>query len=184
MTYENKFQTGLWDNLKLSFKVSTYPIIILVLTTIMYFILSTFGTMTEKGSTKFLMTIAGLLIISTIIIVWTMLTVAPNEKSVTINENSLTINFPFFKKGKVILFSEIICIHVNRTDDKGEAQIRIKSTDTKFGLNEDYEVVTSLKTKDWKELATKKKLPLIINSDIEEKKQKEVGTLRTNLFKR
>jgi hypothetical protein len=180
MTFENNHQAGLWDNLKLSFKVSTYPTIILVLTTITYFALSRFGTMTEKGEAKIVSIIILLIIISVLLTAWTMLTGAPREKSITVNENSLTINFPFLKKSKVIPFTDIICIHANRTNNKGEAQIRIKSTENKLGLNEDYEMVTSLKVEDWREIATTKKLPLIINSDIEEKVKKTWGIFGAN----
>jgi len=175
MTYENKYQKRLWDNLKLSFMASTFPTILLFLTTTTYFILSIFGTMTEKGAAKLVTIIIILLSISVLLTMVTMIKGAPNEKSVTISENSLAINFPFLKKSRIVPFSNIICIHANRTNDKGEAQIRIKSTDKKVGLNEDYEVVTSLKINDWKEIAIKKKLPLIIHSDIEEKVKQKWG---------
>jgi len=169
MTYVNKFQNGLWDNFKLSLKISRYPTFLFVLTTIVYIGLSVFGTMTEKGSEKLLLTIVVTFIVAAWLTIRTMLNAAPNEKSVTIDANSLTVHYPFLGKDKVISFSDIICIHANRTNDKGEAVIRIKSTDNKFGLNEDYQIITSLTTKEWRENAINKKLPLIINSDIEEK---------------
>lgn len=175
MTYENKYQKGFWDNLKLSFKVSTFLTILLILTTTTYLILSIFGNMTEKGADKLVMIITMLLIMSVSLTVVTMIIGAPNEKSVTISENELILTFPFLKKNRVVPFSSIICIHANRTSEKSEAQIRIKSTDKKVGLNEDYERVTSLKVNDWKEIAIKKKLPLIINSDIEEKVKQKWG---------
>lgn len=169
MTYENKFQNGLWDNFKSSLKISRYPTFLFVLTTVVYIGLSVFGTMTEKGSAKFLLTIVVFFIVAALLTIWTMLNAAPNEKAVTIDTNSLTVHYPFLGKDRVIAFSDIICIHANRTNSKGESLIRIKSTEVKFGLNEDYETVTSLNIKEWRETAINKKLPLIINSDIEEK---------------
>lgn len=175
MTYENRYQKGFWDNLKLSFKVSTFPTILLILTTTIYLILSIFGKMTEKGADKLVTIIIMLLVMSVFLTIVTLIKGAPNEKSVTIGENSLTINFPLFKKNRIVPFNSIICIHANRTNDKGEAQIRIKSIENKLGLNEDYEIVTSLKVEEWREIATIKKLPLIINSDMEEKVRQEWG---------
>lgn len=170
MTYKNKFQNSPLTNLKLAMRTSSpFPMFVFVLTTVIYVALSVFGTMSEKGSMKLVFAIAFFFLVTVLLTTWTMLNAAPNEKSVTFGSDSLTIDFPLLKKSRTIFFRDIICIHASRTSDKQEALIRIKSQGNNFGLKEDYETITSLEPRDWKEIAVKEQLPLIIHSDIEER---------------
>jgi len=130
---------------------------------------SVFGTMTEKGKEKILGVIILFSLWTIISAIWKTLTFLPNEKSVTVDKNVITLNFPYFKKTQTIAFGDINYIRVKEGHEKSESIINIKTQENSFGLNEDVVTINSIASNEWREIAKENKLPLIIHHDIEEK---------------
>ena len=174
-TFENKFQTRLLDNFIKQVTRLTYVTIILLLTILTFIGLSVFGTMSDKGSDKIIGMIITLLVLTVGSAIWKALVFLPNEKSITIDNSALTITFSYFKKSITIPFDEINYIRVKENDEKNESVISHKSKENLLGLNEDFEIINSISSTQWREIAKENKVPLIVHQDITEKTKERKG---------
>lgn len=100
-----------------------------------------------------------------------------NEKSVEINENSLTIDYPFPKPKREILFKEIDFIKYNKLSNRNEARIGIKKDKNEFGMDYELIEVNSVDLSTWKTLSDKKQISLAIGYELEDKPVVKVGLL-------
>jgi hypothetical protein len=151
----------------------------LFLTILSFIAFSVLGTMTEKGEAKILGIIILLSLWTVGLALWKALTFLPNEKSVTVDKNTITLNFPLFKKAQTIDFKDINYIRVREGHEKSESIINIKTKENVLGLSEDVVTTNSITSNEWKEIAKEHKLPLIIHRDIEEKVIEKRGLFGT-----
>jgi hypothetical protein len=180
MTFENKFQTNLFDNFIKSLTTLTYSTIILLLTILSYIGFSVFGTMTENGKQKIIGIIVVLVILTILTSLWKALSILPNEKSVSIENGSVVITFPYFKKSQQIKFQDINYIRAKNKHKNSESVISIKTNDNFVGLNEDFITINSISSDDWRVIAKERNLPLIIHNDIEERVITKKGLFGTS----
>jgi len=113
-------------------------------------------------------------------IFYMMLWFLPKEKSVTIDRDSLTIVYPYFKKRRNIPFRDIVSIKVNQLNSKNESVLTIKSDQIDSMIGEDWITIHSIAPSEWKEIALSKGLPLILSIEIEEKVITKWGVLFPN----
>lgn len=179
MTYENKYQTRLVDNFIRSVTTLSYTTVILLLTILSFIAFSAFGTMSEKGEAKTLGIIVLFSSWTVLSALWKALTFLPNEKSVTVDKNMITINFPYLKKAQSIDFNDINYIRAKDGDEKTESVISVKIKETVIGLDEDFVTISSIDSNEWRKIAKEKQLPLIIHQDVEENVKVKKGIFAT-----
>jgi hypothetical protein len=135
--------------------------------------------MTEKGEEKILGVIIFISLSTIGLALWKALTFLPNEKSVTVDKNTIKLNFPFFKKAQTIDFTNINYIRVREGHERSESTINIKTQENFLGLSEEDVTINSITSNEWRKIATANKLPLIVHHDIEEKVIKKRGLFGT-----
>jgi len=184
MTYKNKYQTNLANNFIKSLTTTRFTTIILLLLIIFFITFSITTEIPETAVGKFLVTIGLFTAVTIYGIVMATFKVWPNEKSVTFNESSMTINYPYLKKNHEIPFTEINYIRIHSSNQYPESQISIKRKENTYGLTEEIATISSLNSDDWREVALHYKLPVIIHNDIEERVFKKWGFFGTKYLER
>lgn len=177
MRLTNNYQKTFSDKFVNAFRFGGLSVIIFITLTIMLYALGQMGYIKSKVA-QMLAILAGSLSISSIykFLVF-FLKLEPNEQSVEIKENLLTIDYPFPKPKREILFKEIDFIKYNMLSNRNETWIGIKKDKDKFGMDYELIEINSVDLSTWKTLSDKKQIPLAIGYELEDKPELKVGLL-------
>lgn len=169
MRFTNNYPKSFSEKFVNAFRWIGVNSIIFIALTITFFTLGQLGYMKIKVA-QTIATLTGLISITSIykFLVF-LLKIEPNEKSVEIHENSLTIEYPFPKRKRVIEFTQIDFIKYDKLSNNNKVSVGVKQDKSEFGMDFEFIELSSIDLQTWTALSDKKKIPLLIGYDIESK---------------
>ena len=177
MRLSNNYQKTFSDKFVNAFRFGGLSVIVFITLTVVLYTAGQLGYMKPKVA-QTLAILTGFLSISSIYKFLVFLfKLEPSEKSVEINDTSLTIDYPLPKTKREILFKEIDFIKYNKLSNRNEARIGLKKDKNEFGMDYELIEINSVDLSTLKTLSDKKQIPLAIGYELEEKPTVKVGLL-------